>query len=896
MSLISGAMAPSGRAALHLRLRPPGEAEGQLPRRQVLLDSAALAPVRLVLFRAPSGYGKTVAMGQMRRHLLGQGLSCAWVTLNGFEQQPDSLPMLLSLAIGELEAQEAPPPHPGDAAALPLLDRLVALQKPFALFIDEAETLQDEGAPDLLREVLAELPDHGVLIIGTRRMPQHLSLARLRLRGQLLEFRPTELRFSAEETRDFLIGMEKIALAPEDLNRLQRKTEGWPAAVRMASSAMRRHSGAPAFLEQFDGTDLAIGEYLTEQFLHGLPPDLWRFLLCTAILQDLHPALCQAVCPGIDARAALESLASSNALITRLDGPGELYRCHNLLLSHLRARLPRLLPDGTEADLHRRAAAWFESHDRIAPAIDHHLQAGDFAAGVALLRRHGYDLLQQGQLRRLTRWFATLPESLLATAPDLLLMQAWAACFTQSPAAARQILAHTALETPENAALAAEAACLWPMIRAMEDDFAGAETAGLQAEALLADASRYARTTTRILMANVRATLDRATHDSQSALSDDKPFSVMYGESVEAMSDLQENRFLLARARLRIAATARPEAREAGLNGNVWAGIPYALTLYESGDLAGTAQLLRLQLPVAMSVGLIDHAILAGCYLSRIAFHLGEVDEAFEELVRLERYGSVRRLPRVVAGAGLERARLFQAQGNLRAARDQLRRVEDEALWQRIRPLRLLANDLDTLVLGRIRLHLHQSEPREALGLILPELNDALAGRRHRRALVLRLQEAAARFQQGSRSEAFRLLQPVLSVAAREEYHRLILDEGRPVAALIEAFAGQGWQTGALARDARFGTWFAHLRAALQPGEEAGGTEDALQQPLDALTTKELQVLHLLAEGYSNAAMSEKLFVSDSTVRTHLRSINSKLGTTSRARAVAVARQMKLVP
>ena len=67
-------------------------------------------------------------------------------------------------------------------------------------------------------------------------------------------------------------------------------------------------------------------------------------------------------------------------------------------------------------------------------------------------------------------------------------------------------------------------------------------------------------------------------------------------------------------------------------------------------------------------------------------------------------------------------------------------------------------------------------------------------------------------------------------------------------------------------------------------------------RPLDALTAKELQVLHLLAEGYSNAAMSEKLFVSDSTVRTHLRNINSKLGTASRTRAVAVARQMKLIP
>jgi len=895
MSAITGTQ-PKGAAALTLRLRPPGEGAGQLERRQLLPDPAGLAPIRLVLFRAPSGYGKTVSMGQMRRHLMKAGYSTAWITLNGPDLQPETLHPLLDLAVGQLEAAEGGPALTSPGPQPSPLERLVTLQNPFALFIDEAETIQDDTAPDLLREVLAELPDNGVLVIGTRRIPQNLGLARLRLRGQLLEFRPTELRFTPEETSAFLIGIEKLSLDQEALTRLQRRTEGWPAALRMASSAMRRQGAIPAFLDQFDGTDQAVGDYLTEQFLRELPRPLWQFLLRTSVLQDLSVPLCQAVCPETDARAALEGLASSNALITRLDGAGELYRCHNLLLSHLRARLSHYLPEGEEAELHRRAAAWFEAEGRIIPAIDHRLKAADYDRAIAHLRSEGVRLLQTGQLRRLSRWLAALPAQLLAGAPDLLLMQAWTTCLTIGPGAARQILSHPALQNLSDPAHLAEAACLRPMIRAMEDDFPGAEAEGREAMALMAQATPYARATTRILLANIRATLDRTSLPEAAPLDDDQPFSVIYGESVQAMSDLQDNRFLLAKARLRIAATTHPDDAAEGLNGNVWAGIPYALTLYECGNLTGTAQILRLQLPLALQAGFIDHAILAACHLSRIAFHFGEVDEAFAELVRLERYGSVRHLPRVVAGAGLERARLFQAQGNLRAAREQLRRLEDEALWQRIASQRLLANDLDTLPLAKIRLHLLEDEPAAALRLIAPELTDALGHRRHRRAMLLRLLEAAARYQTGARPEAFRLLQPVLSAAAREEYHRLLLDEGRPVAQLLEGFAAHGWQTGALSRDARFGDWFGTLRAALTPSDESSTEGDVPARPLDALTAKELQVLHLLAEGYSNAAMSEKLFVSDSTVRTHLRNINSKLGTASRTRAVAVARQMKLIP
>ena len=68
---------------------------------------------------------------------------------------------------------------------------------------------------------------------------------------------------------------------------------------------------------------------------------------------------------------------------------------------------------------------------------------------------------------------------------------------------------------------------------------------------------------------------------------------------------------------------------------------------------------------------------------------------------------------------------------------------------------------------------------------------------------------------------------------------------------------------------------------------------DEATSALDPQTTA--QVLQLLAEGYSNSAIAEKLVVADTTVRTHLRHINAKLNARSRTQAVALARKLRLI-
>jgi LuxR family maltose regulon positive regulatory protein len=156
----------------------------------------------------------------------------------------------------------------------------------------------------------------------------------------------------------------------------------------------------------------------------------------------------------------------------------------------------------------------------------------------------------------------------------------------------------------------------------------------------------------------------------------------------------------------------------------------------------------------------------------------------------------------------------------------------------------------------------------------------------------------AALFNAGEPVAGLASLANALRTASSEGFIRLILDEGDIMRAPIHALTAT-LQSGALQRDeAVFVSYVQRLAQALGPITPASVPSDKVQSAilLEPLTRKEMHVLQLLAEGYSNSAMAEKLFVSDSTIRTHLRNINTKLDAQNRTHAVATARRLNIIP
>ena len=366
----------------------------------------------------------------------------------------------------------------------------------------------------------------------------------------------------------------------------------------------------------------------------------------------------------------------------------------------------------------------------------------------------------------------------------------------------------------------------------------------------------------------------------------------MYTETVEGMLDLREGRLRHATARFRMAVTASPGAAAYNYSqGNAWAGVPYVSVLYEANDLVTAERLLNVYLPLARDVGLPDHMISSHRLRARLAFLRGDVDTAFLTLTELEYLGHQRQLRRVTASAKLERSRLLALQGHAAAARDELARsVALDILRADQRP----AQDVEDSFIGQMRIDLQFGDPGALVQPLETEWRKARQSGRHHRALKLRLLLAIALLRSGDIGRAMDEARPLLQEACREGFVRLLLDEGPIVAPLlrrIQSFLAEPVQ------DPILQEYVQRLANLLGPAglEEGPNPGEPVARPAEPLTRKEIRVLQLLAEGYSNSAMAEKLFVSDSTVRTHLRNINAKLNSCSRTQAVAIARRLGVI-
>lgn len=886
------------------KLRPPLNARFQVRRAAVVDRIADDRDSRLVLIRAPAGFGKTTVMQQARDACEARQVATAWLTVDPADNDVNRFLAFLSAALDRIAAVGDGQREPAVAhlqlrdeasgeLALELMDRVASCTVPFSLFIDEFESVQNSTVLGLVRELVDHVPAGSQLILGSRSVPE-LGFGRLRARGLLLEIEPADLRFSIDEATHFLRDHRGLSLDGNQIARLHETTEGWAAALWLASMAVERRADAGAFLEGFSGSSAAIADYLAEDVFANLPEALQTFLLRTSVLHQLNGSLCNAVAGVEDGDALLEELERRNLFLLPLSDDRSWYRYHSLFRDFLRSLLARQRP-GEVAALHRAAADWYRRQGRPIPAVEHALASDESDTAVAILLDNAEQLLIEGRFRLLSRWLGALPSDALDAHPRLRVVHVWALAFSRGYKEGMGILAR--MDDGEmDAETRAHVLSVRPMLLTMMDhveqayDEAMVNLQKLEAGvnfpySMLANSAAYLAMIkghygeSRQLLEASRLAQDGGTGR----------FNMIYSEVVEATIDLLRGRLRQATQRFRVAAGTQHGHRRFDTNGNVMAGVPLAEVLYETNALDQAERLLNVYVPLVRGVRLPDQMISAHVTMSRIAALRGDTESAFQLLTDLEYLGYEGQLPRVVSSARLERLRHCLIQGDLHGARNEYLRARDRELWARVTPYSALGNDIETLALARLRLLAHGPRPERAVAPLRHAVSETERNRRHRRALKLRLLLAAALARSGDHEQAMVELEPAMRFAADEGFVRIIADEGDVVIGPVRAFTTS--RAGAnLPADYR-----ERLYAACGVGDDtaAGGcAAGAMPEPL---TPKEVRVLEQLAAGNSNSGIAAMLFVSESTVRTHLRNINAKLDARNRTEAVAIARRLGLV-
>jgi LuxR family maltose regulon positive regulatory protein len=195
------------------------------------------------------------------------------------------------------------------------------------------------------------------------------------------------------------------------------------------------------------------------------------------------------------------------------------------------------------------------------------------------------------------------------------------------------------------------------------------------------------------------------------------------------------------------------------------------------------------------------------------------------------------------------------------------------------------------LPMSQARVHLAQGDPTAALAVLGPLRQQAEAKSWADEQLKVMVLQAVAHHAQGEQDTAVHLLGDALALAMPGGFIRLFVDEGAPMAQLLSAAAAHGMMLDYI------GTLLAAVEAE-QPKSEATSYRppSRASQPLsEPLSHRETEILQLMAQGLSNRAISERLFLALSTVKGHNQTIFGKLQVQRRTEAVARARELGLV-
>lgn len=417
---------------LGTKIHVPARRRDPVPRAQLTKRLDAADQARLVLVSAPPGFGKTTLLSQwVTERSDGNQTRVAWLALDAGDNEPRRF---LAHLLAALEAAGAATADAGvvleTIAAVPveavltsIVNQLDQLPESTVIALDDYHVIEVPEIHQAVTFLLDHLPPQVTLAIATRADPP-LPLPRLRARGELVELRAAELRFTPAEAGAFLTDVMGLPLTDEQVAALEARTEGWVAGLQLAGLALRGVDDATPFVEDFTGSHRFVVDYLVEEVLRRQPEDVRAFLLDTAVLHRLTGPLCDAVTGRTDGTTMLEALERANLFVVPLDSQRRWYRYHHLFADALHARVLAEQP-GHVTTLHRRASDWYAAYGLAEDAVTHALAGDDPERAADLVEAALPDLRRERQDRLLRQWLMALPDEVVRQRALLATYRAW---------------------------------------------------------------------------------------------------------------------------------------------------------------------------------------------------------------------------------------------------------------------------------------------------------------------------------------------------------------------------------------------------------------------------------------------------------------------------------------
>lgn len=893
---------------LQTKLFSPRWREGMVSRPRLVKQMLMGCKGKLTLVSAPAGSGKTTLLAEWLKEVSQD--SVGWVSLEPKDNDPTIFWSYCIAAIQKLHdgvgghamsMLYSPQPPSIESVLINLINEISTLDEDVILVLDDYHVIEAEPIHAGLSFLLDHLPAHMHLVLASRTDPS-IQLSRLRVRGELTEIQATDLSFTSEEIAEFLGQSMGLRLSVEDIDRLRARTEGWVAGLQLAALSIKGRDDVGGFIEAFSGDDRYVADYLMDEVLRRQADHIRDFLLKTSILDRLSGPLCDAITGRSDGKTLLASLERDNMFVVTLDDKRQWYRYHHLFGDMLRSHFSAT-HEVSVSEVHLKASKWFETQNYQQDAVRHALLAEDFELAAQLIERTASNMFVSGQMYTMYKNLSQLPQPLIMKRPVLCMWSAWGAIERNDMDRVEQFVA-----------------------RAEEWLAASDQSAMIVEDTAAFDALPGTLNIAHAMLAQVDGNIDEALQFLHRALDILPERELLWRGAAKAILGLAS----WSAGDLTVAFDCFSEGLAAiGEVGEVHFQVTGTHVLADikiaEGKLNDAADLYHHSFSIVKEW---DGPTINGSGdlylgLSDIAFMQGALDEAKEWIEKGEALGvhaalsenqyrwrllkarfSTSERDYTGALALIEeaeqmfvpdavplvktfdaiRARIWISQGDLdKAVEWQLARqmsVDDELFYLEEHAYVTLAR----LLIAQFNVSEDKETLQQAKRLLKRLFEAAEAGSRIGSMAEIRMLQALLHKAEKDSDAALAMLEHALVLAEPERYIRVFLEEGEPMAKLLQKVPA--------------GTpGFVFARVLLKHFETTASQRASIEQGglLDPLTSREMDVLQLISAGLRNQEIADQLFISLATVKRHIANVYGKLEVSHRTEAIVKARELGLV-
>lgn len=296
-----------------------------------------------------------------------------------------------------------------------VLNSISSINDNLIFVIDDFHFVEDKDILMEIKHFIDGIFDN-VHIIITSRSKTNINVSKLRLDGEVTEIDMRDLNFSLKETSEFLNENMEIRVSKESIKRLNEATEGWIAGIQIAALSMNGRKDISEIEEKFSGNNEYIQDYFCEEILNDKSEEIKEFLLKTCILDELNADLCNAVICKKNSQQILEELCDMNLFIDKLDYDGKSFRYNKLFREFLMSKLNGVNKEEV-SEVSNRAASWYEKNGCVNSAVNQYIHVENYEQAIKLIEDKCVKKIFTNEYFYVLGWLKSMPQDIIIKNP-----------------------------------------------------------------------------------------------------------------------------------------------------------------------------------------------------------------------------------------------------------------------------------------------------------------------------------------------------------------------------------------------------------------------------------------------------------------------------------------------